>query len=447
MLTFLHLSDIHFSRRNDASQFDLDQHIRHALIADLAVRQEGIAQYDALLITGDIAYSGKKDEYDAAKQFLEEVYESTGLSMKETYMVPGNHDVDRDHVQPNFPLWDSHDAIRRNANSVHWRDAIQTQLQKDPSKLLLTPFHAYNDFAQGCECETTASDLAWSHLVKPALEFDFKVRLRGLNSALISDGADAPSKLLVSEFQTATLCDTPGKINLVMSHHPPEWLMDKAELRSVLRRYAPITLFGHEHTVRLHPDDKQMQLFAGALQPERDTANWAPTYHIVQIAIEGTREQPQLLLRVHTREFHNFNFRTWRNEDDGMVCERRFNVAPMNRDHANMTIAPNGMASAILSSAATMPSAETQTGMPTTDAKRELHVYFFQLPTPRRYETAFTAGLLRDGDDSLDPQVMWSEVFRRAEVEKKLEIFWDAIATHKPMMKDIPNPFKEGFHA
>ncbi len=447
MLTFLHLSDIHFSRRNDASQFDLDQQIRRALIDDLGVRPEGCPQYDALLITGDIAYSGKKDEYDVAKKFLEEVYAKTDLSMKETYVVPGNHDVDRDHVQPKFPLWDSHEAIRRNANPVHWRDAIQTQLQKDPSKLLLAPFHAYNDFAQGCECETTASDLAWSHLFEPALEFDFRVRLRGLNSALISDAADAPTKLLVSAFQTAKLCDTLGEVNLVMSHHPPEWLMDKAELRETLRRFAPIVLFGHEHSVRLQADDKQMQLFAGALQPERDAANWTPTYHIVQLAIEGTREQPQLLVRVHTRELHNFRFRGWRNEDDELVCERRFNVTPLDRDRANMATAPNAIASITLSPAATMPSAETQTRMRSTDGKRDLRVHFFQLPTPRRYEAAFTAGLLRDGDDSLDPQVMWAEVFRRADEEKKLEEFWEAVAAHTPVMKKNSNPFKEGCHA
>ncbi len=447
MLTFLHLSDIHFSRQNDASQFDLDQQIRRALIVDLAIRPDGCAKYDALLITGDIAYSGKKKEYEVAENFLGEVYDMTGLSMKDTYIVPGNHDVDRDYVLPTFPLWASHEEIRRNANTTHWRETIQTQLQKDPSQLLLSPFHAYNDFAQQCGCNTTATELAWNLLFPGALEFGFKVRLRGLNSALISDEADAPVKLLVSEFQTATLCDTPGEVNVVMSHHPPDWLMDKAELRQALRRFAPVTLFGHEHSVRVHPDDKQIQLFAGALQPERDTAGWAPTYHIVQLAIQGTREQPQLLVRVHTREYNNFAFRIWRNEDAGTVCECRFNVAPWNPDYVDTAITLNTAAPVILSGAKLMTSVDTQSGMPIADAKRELRVYFFRLPTPRRYEAAFNAGLLRDGDDSLDPQVMWAEVFRRAEAEEKLGAFWDGVAAHTPEMKEKPNPFKEGSRA
>ena len=442
MLTFIHLSDIHFSSGDDGSQFDLNQQIRRALLADLATRPANGVGYDALLITGDIAYSGKKEEYETAKQFLEEVYSRTGLSMNETYVVPGNHDVDRAHVQPTFPLWASHAEIRQHENPIHWRAIIQTQLQKDPSGLMLAPLRAYNDFAQGCGCSTTADELAWNLEFPRPLEFDFKVRLFGLNSALISDAADAPAKLLVSEFQTTKLCDALGEVNVVMSHHPPDWLMDKAELRKVLRRFAPLTLFGHEHSVRLQSDEKQVQLFAGALQPDRDGADWFPTYHVLQLAIDGTKEQPQLRVRVHTREFHNFSFRAWRNENDETIFERHLPVQPWTPPAAQVETAPAATPPLIIDSAATMPPPEAQTAnMSATDAKRELLVHFFQLRTPQRYEAAFKAGLLRDGDDALDPQVMWAEVFRRAEAEKKFGAFWTAIAAHTPVMMQNPNPF------
>src|SRR5438445_8597490 len=163
MLTFIHLSDIHFSSGDDRSQFDLNQQIRKSLLDDLARRPADGVAYDALLITGDIAYSDKKEEYEMAKQFLQEVYSQTRLSMKATYVVPGNHDVDRAHVLPTFPLWASHTEIRQHASSAHWRDTIQTQLKRDPAQLLLKPLHAYNDFAQGCACQTTAEEIAWSH--------------------------------------------------------------------------------------------------------------------------------------------------------------------------------------------------------------------------------------------------------------------------------------------
>ena len=442
MLTFIHLSDIHFSSGDDASQFDLNQQIRRALLDDLATRPAAGADYDALLITGDIAYSGKKEEYETAKHFLEEVYSQTGLSMNGTYVVPGNHDVDRAHVQPTFPLWASHAEIRQHANRVHWRATIQTQLQKDPSRLLLSPLHAYNDFAQGCGCPTTADELAWSLEFPRPLEFGFTVRLCGLNSALISDEGDEPAKLLVSEFQTTKLCDTLGEVNVVMSHHPPDWLMDKAELRQVLRRFAPVTLFGHEHSVRLQSDEKQVQLFAGALQPDRDAPEWLPTYHIIQLAIDGTMEQPKLLVRVHTRELHNYSFRAWRNEDDNLVFERWLAVPPRTPSTPQPETSPAATPKTMLSSPTTMPATEAPTAnMQAPDAQRQLLVYFFQLRTPQRYEAAFKAGLLRDGDDALDPQVMWAEVFRRAEKENRLGAFWTAVAAHTPVMAKIPNPF------
>ncbi|TKB52893.1 MAG: hypothetical protein E8D50_08875 [Nitrospira sp.] len=256
MLTLIHFSDIHFAPGDNGSQFDLNERIRRELLANLANLPANSSNYDAVLVTGDIAYHGRKDEYETARHFLDEVYSITGLSMKETYVVPGNHDVDRAYVQPGFPLWDSHEAIRAKADPIHWKDTIQKQLKKDPLQTLLAPFRTFNYFAQECGCQTTADKLAWSLLFPKPLELGFLLRLHGLNSALISDAADAPAKLLVSEFQTTDLGNTPSEINLVMCHHPPDWLMDKAEVRQMLRRCAPIALFGHEHSARVQRDDK-----------------------------------------------------------------------------------------------------------------------------------------------------------------------------------------------
>jgi len=77
MLTFVHLSDIHFSAGDNNSQFDLNQQIRRALLEDLPTRPGG-TDYDGLLITGDIAFGGKKDQYETTKGFLADVYACTG---------------------------------------------------------------------------------------------------------------------------------------------------------------------------------------------------------------------------------------------------------------------------------------------------------------------------------------------------------------------------------
>jgi len=40
-----------------------------------------------------------------AQLFLDEIFNRTGTSASRTYMIPGNHDIDRDYVEPEFPLW------------------------------------------------------------------------------------------------------------------------------------------------------------------------------------------------------------------------------------------------------------------------------------------------------------------------------------------------------
>ncbi|WP_395751681.1 metallophosphoesterase family protein [Prosthecobacter sp.] len=445
MLTFIHLSDIHFAKGDDESQFDLNQQIRSALLDDLALNPTGSAKYDAVLICGDIAFSGAKTEYDKAKLFLNEVFSRTSLSMKETYVVPGNHDVDRNHVKPTFPLWASHAEIRRNPDRVHWHKIVETQLTKDPAQLLLTPLRTYNDFAQGCGCQTKADALAWQNDFPKQLEFNHTVRLHGLNSALISDEADTPGNLLVSEFQTSHLRSIPGIVNVVMCHHPTDWLMDKSQVRLALRNFAPVALFGHEHNVRINKDEKQIQLFAGAVQPPRNEPDWCPVYHILQIAIEGSLEQPVLKVRVLTREYSNFKFRAWRDENNNEFTEHRVVLPPVTKPRCDIQSPTSLKQQPVVGSAFIMPDNELTIGK--ADAMRELVVNFFQLSTPLRYQAAFNAGLLRDGDDALDPQVMWAEVFQRATNENSCSIFWEKVAEHSPTIKDKQNPFTHSDNA
>ena len=65
MLTFLHLSDLHFTTSDAGTQFDLDVKIREALLADLGKDER--TNFDAILVTGDIAYHGRAEEFAMAK--------------------------------------------------------------------------------------------------------------------------------------------------------------------------------------------------------------------------------------------------------------------------------------------------------------------------------------------------------------------------------------------
>lgn len=440
MVTLIHLSDIHFSRRDDYSQFDLDQQIRRAILEDLVKRPTVATRYDGVLITGDIAFGGKLEDYKRAQDWLNELFSQTGTSPENTYVVPGNHDVDRDFVKPEFPLWDSHARIRREPNPNTWNDIVAKQLKEDPLHSLLAPLEQYNNFAQGYDCQTLPNQLAWTHFLNAPLSDGTRLRLHGLNSALISDGGDCSGNLLLSSFQTSHLEHTPGVVDLTMCHHPPEWLMDKSHVRDALRAFASITLFGHEHTTRVEGDRKQVRMFAGAVQPSRRDLGWLPTFHVLEVDVVNSDDKRSLVVRVHTREFSQyFRFDARRTEDDREVDEHRI---PLPDAQAGGSIGTqifsnfHGVTTPVSPQA--MPSAEHVQG-----ARRELLVHFFRLGTPLRFAAAAEAGLIRDGDDSLHPQAMWAEVFRRAENENVLALFWSAVARHSPALRSLQNPFEK----
>jgi predicted MPP superfamily phosphohydrolase len=457
MVTFLHLSDIHFINRDHGTQFDLDQQIRRALLDDVETKPADGMGYDGVLITGDIAYSGQHTEYARAKEFLDELYHRIGDLAANTFMVPGNHDVDRNFVSPDLPLWAAHARLREANDPTVWRDHIYKQLVKDPQRTLLAPLKAYNDFAQGFGCftgmipspkagEPDAPQIAWQRIFEKPLDDGTLVQLHGLNSVLVSDEGDAPGKLLVSEFQTAKLENQATVVNLLMCHHPPEWLMDKGTIRNALRSFVPVSLFGHEHNTRLTADNKEVHLFAGAVQPSRRDPGWLPTYHILQLAVHTNGTKRELLVRVHTREFTSdapYRFRPRRNERESRVEEVRIELPPNRPQTPAPTISVASVSTHEVSSGsnAAMSEAAPKAPSPAETALHQLLVYFFQLHTPQRYQVAFKAALLRDGDDTMDPPAMWAEVFRRAKDEKKLSDFWAAVAVHTQALRDKPNPF------
>jgi hypothetical protein len=328
---------------------------------------------------------------------------------------------------------------------VEWRDNVSTQLHKDPQQSLLAPLHSYNDFAQGFDCATTAKNLAWFRIVPIPLEDGSVVRLHGLNSALISDEADAPAKLLLTDFQTAHFTRTPGIMELVLCHHPPEWLLDKAPLREALDAFAQVALFGHEHATHGIATKKLVQLFAGAVQPApRDPGNWLPTYHIIQLSIEGIDEARDLVVRVHTREFSTaggYRFHPRRTADSQMADEHRLRLPPWTRATEPAAKEVASKRGTELPSTIIMSAAEPLTPTPIEVAQRELLVQFFRLGTPLRFAAAVEAGLVRDGDDTLEPRVMWEQVFQRAVNEQQLAAFWSAVARHSPALRAKVNPF------
>ena len=91
-VTWLHVSDFHI-RGGDPYDRDL---VLRALIQSVKSYRERGRSPDLIFATGDLAYSGQAKEYEIATRFFDDLLEAASLEKRFLFVVPGNHDVDRD---------------------------------------------------------------------------------------------------------------------------------------------------------------------------------------------------------------------------------------------------------------------------------------------------------------------------------------------------------------
>lgn len=248
MLTWMHLSDLHVSGEDWQRDDVLDALARDLpeLLADRELRP------DLLLVTGDVATHGRREEYDGAQAVLERIAGTLGLEPAEhVFMVPGNHDVDRSHI----------------GGMARLHHLALVQLPADALSETLSELlgHAEELGLYGARlrewCAFTERFLGPARAVTPERPWRSDVvAVRGLRVGVLSlctawaSGSDREhGKLLLGERQLRdTLVEVRnGGAGLVMAlmHHPPSWLHpeEHSSIRGRLEREVDVLLHGHTH--------------------------------------------------------------------------------------------------------------------------------------------------------------------------------------------------------
>ena len=146
-LTYIHLSDIHFGQES-GGRLRIHNDVKERLLVDArnTLDNLGVENANGVIVTGDIAYSGTKEEYDEAASYLDKLVVSVGCEKTSVQLVPGNHDVDRSKI----------DEITQHLLteiSTSGEAVLDNCLEnKDVRKLLYGRFHAYMPFAEGYDC-------------------------------------------------------------------------------------------------------------------------------------------------------------------------------------------------------------------------------------------------------------------------------------------------------
>jgi serine/threonine protein kinase/predicted MPP superfamily phosphohydrolase len=279
-ITWLHISDLHFqtSQAYDANV------VLQALLKDVAKHVSlDRLRPDFIAITGDIAFSGKSDEYDLARRFFDDLLRITGLEKDRLFLVPGNHDVDRDLVSP---------GAESIGDSLRNRDSVNDILSNASDRcVMFGRYQGYADFVNGYLGEHLLFDQEDYFYVRKLQVGGRCVAVMGLNSAWLSaSDEDEAKRLVLGELQVReALAQAEGAdLTIALVHHPFEFLrpFDRDDSAAMLIDHCSFVLHGHLHHAvegRLgSPDSQAMILSGGACYETQDYPN---TYNWVQIGL------------------------------------------------------------------------------------------------------------------------------------------------------------------
>lgn len=309
-MLFLHISDIHFNKDHVGHPDDPNLALRNELIRDVKRKKDGIGRRaDGILLCGDIAFGGHPTEYEFALNWLKtDLCPAAGCELRDVFVIPGNHDVDR-----RAAIAPVQKSARQHLRDVPLNklDELLGQFMRDPdsAKALFGPIENYNRFAFTFWCslggyvqankEEATRPFAQRNLV---LNDQSTLRLWGFNSVLVSDKFDieAPPNMIVDPAATQ-IERISGVTNMVLCHHPFNWLRNGPKFQDRIDAAAQIHLFGHEHTRRVEINQDFVRIRAGAVQPERDAAEWKPGYNWIDLEVEGTGDNRFLKVSIWVR--------------------------------------------------------------------------------------------------------------------------------------------------
>lgn len=311
MLKILLLSDIHFLYCEEHQ--DRYRLLKQALLNEMDSYAEN-NEIDALIVCGDIAFSGQETQYKIAEKYFEEILKKFSSLEKKplVFVVPGNHDIDRIPCKYTRRLF--RDTLIGDQGIAEECLAGIKKSEIATLKMLYRPFKAYNDFAD----KYSSTDKIAETIMAGGDSFEgtnysyehtlgkldaYIVNIVGLNSALTCDAddirdansiRDGQHKLFLP-FCAYNVNTDPYLINISVMHHPFEWMQNGSDLDSEFDARFKLQLFGHIHSQSVYQKDDDelnpVKIQVGSLQPgeDEDGSKYAPRYSFIELSVENDK--------------------------------------------------------------------------------------------------------------------------------------------------------------
>ena len=242
-VTWLHISDFHFRESEEWPQ----EAVLSAMLEDISGRCATGLVVDFILVSGDLAFSGKDSEYDLVESFLGKLSSATELPCDMIFCVPGNHDVQRERHKTLFS------GARQNLQSAN--DVYAFLADTDERDTLLLRQEGFSRFQErvfaGQDRRKTSDSLGYVSVLQVD---DLRIAILGLNSAWLSEGGDTDERQIVlGEHQVLRAIDiavaASPHVIIGMQHHPFDYLrrFDQQSTQRRLEEACHLFHCGHLH--------------------------------------------------------------------------------------------------------------------------------------------------------------------------------------------------------
>lgn len=280
-LLILHLSDMHFQSHDNFREENIK-----AIVGTLQQSAAGI-QHIIIIVSGDCAFSGKKDESIQVAKFFESLKNAISKRYKiqdiQFAIVPGNHDVDYD-----LGMMDR-SGLEAIEKTKSYESSIKSELQKQQQFYTLAKrFKCYQD------CELVhQKTIAYGRV---------KILLNLINTAIFSAKTDEDQGFHYLPETCIRALSNQGDSDFVITvmHHPHHVFNSccKKELEKAIYSCSDLIYVGHEHyesAQKIESRGASVHIYAGGeLCNKGDWSN--SEFHVTVLDLE-------------TREYHIRNYK------------------------------------------------------------------------------------------------------------------------------------------
>lgn len=235
-IKWLHISDLHFDGCEGKDPYDLNK-VLNPLLNTVEERHP-----DLIFVTGDIGKTGKQEDYDLAKLFFEDLFKIAKLEPKRFWLVPGNHDVEREagKYQCSRTL-DNERSSQEFFGNPEYREGNLKRFEN--YKKFLEDIFPGRKLADGDVTPRSA-------IVKIK---NVPIGILPFNSAWLSQDDYDSGKLWIGvrairdRVEWLRSQSPPPELSIALLHHPFAYLHENETAKAWIQNDCPVILRGHLH--------------------------------------------------------------------------------------------------------------------------------------------------------------------------------------------------------